>query len=302
MVILSASWRAVCANVVMSCASPHSQRAYREALRAFVAWGQAHRRLTFSKSTVLAYRQFLIQSKKLAPKSINLHLTALRRIAKEGASSNVLDADVARQIVEDVPTLPNRGVRVGNWLTKERAKRLLAAPNTRTLVGKRDYLVLMLILTAGLRRAEVARLDVSALQEREDRWVLANLRGKGLRVRTIPLPAPTVEAWEDWVEAARITRGRVIRGVSRFGSVMGTGVRENTIWRIVTRYAQQTLGKRVAPHDLRRTFGRLGYAVRKDILELQRLYGHSTSATTERYLGLHEVDLIDPVNDHLGLR
>lgn len=300
MVVLTESWNDLQEDVILSCPSLHSQRAYRGALNAFATWCRDHQRLSFTKKNVLAYRQFLIQTKRLAPKSVNLQLTALRCVAKEGSSSNTLEADEARKILE-VPTLPNRGVRVGNWLTKERAKRILAAPNKKTLAGKRDYLVLMLILTAGLRRAEVAQLDVAVLQERENRWVLANLRGKGQRLRTIPLPAPAAEAWEDWVESAGIVQGRVIRGVSKYGKVMGAGVLENTIWRIVRQYAIRALGKSVAPHDLRRTFGRLSYAVRKDILEIQRMYGHSSVMTTERYLGV-QVDLIDPVNDHLGLR
>lgn len=291
-------WARVQEQVVLGCVSKHSQRSYRDALRSYAAWAKAHRK-PLSKISVLQYKDFLVQSRKLAPKSINLHLTVLRRLAKEAAEEHLIDPRVYTSILT-IPMVPNRGVRVGTWLPKEQARRMLAGPNKRTAVGKRDYLVLMLILRCGLRRAEVAQLDLAVMQEREDRWVLANLRGKGKRVRTLPCPGVVKNAWDEWVDAAGLERGRVIRAVSRAGKVWGQGVQEDTIWRIVVRYAKHALGKHIAPHDLRRTFGRLCYEISKDLREIQRFYGHSSVQTTERYLGV-DVNLTDPVNDRMGL-
>lgn len=291
-------WARIEEHVVLSCVSRHSQRSYRDVLRSYAAWATTHRQ-PLSKLSVLKYKDFLVQRRKLAPKSINLHLTVLRRLAKEAADARLIDSRVYTSMLT-IPMVPNRGVRVGTWLPKEQARRMLAGPNKRTVVGKRDYLVLMLILRCGLRRAEVAQLDLGVMQEREDRWVLANLRGKGKRVRTLPCPGVVKNAWDEWVDAADLERGRVIRAVSRTGKVWGQGVQEDTIWRIVARYAQQALGKHVAPHDLRRTFGRLCYEISKDLREIQQFYGHSSVQTTERYLGV-DVNLTDPVNDRMGL-
>lgn len=294
----AARWAQIQEHVVLGCVSKHSQRSYRDALRSYTAWATAHRQ-PLSKLSVLHYKDFLVQSRKLAPKSINLHLTVLRRLAKEAADERLIESRVYTSILT-IPMVPNRGVRVGTWLPKEQARRMLAGPNKRTMVGKRDYLVLMLIVRCGLRRAEVAQLDLAVMQEREDRWVLANLRGKGKRVRTLPCPGVVKNAWDEWVDAADLERGRVIRAVSRAGTVWGNGVQEDTIWRIVARYAKHALGKHVAPHDLRRTFGRLCYEISKDLREIQQFYGHSSVQTTERYLGV-EVNLTDPVNDRMGL-
>ena len=294
-----ANWVRVQEQVVLACTSRHSQRAYRASLRAYGVWGCRTRQSELSKSSVLKYRDYLLLTRKLAPKSINLQLTALRRLTQDALEAKLIDAPTATGILR-IPMVPNRGVRAGVWLPREQAKRLLAAPKKRTVVGKRDYLVLMLMLRCGLRRAEVAQLDVKVLQEREGRWVLANLRGKGKRVRTLPLPGVVKNAWDSWVEAAGIESGRLVRAIDRYGHVRGGGVTEDTIWRIVGRYAQQALGKHVAPHDLRRTFGRLCYELTKDMREIQQLYGHSSVMTTERYLGIAQ-NLVDPVNDRLGL-
>lgn len=294
-----ANWVAVRDHVVRSCVSPHSQRAYGGSIRSYIVWFQRTRQQGLSKLSVLNYRDYLLHHKKLAPKSINLQLTALRRLTQEAREAALIDAPTATGILR-IPMVPNRGVRAGVWLPREQAKRILAGPNKRTVVGKRDYLVLMLMLRCGLRRAEIAHLEMKVVREEQDRWVLANLRGKGKRVRTLPLPGVVKNAWDSWVDAAGIESGYVVRAIDRHGHVWGVGVTEDTIWRIVGRYAQQALGKHVAPHDLRRTFGRLCYELTKDLREIQQLYGHSSVMTTERYLGV-EQNLVDPVNDRLGL-
>src|ERR1700722_18708031 len=79
----------------------------------------------------------------------------------------------------DVPNMSQKGTRLGNWLTREQAKELLAAPDRSTLRGKRDYVILALLVGCALRRQELATLDVETIQQREGRWVLADLEGKG---------------------------------------------------------------------------------------------------------------------------
>jgi integrase len=45
--------------------------------------------------------------------------------------------------------------------------------------GKRDYVILALLVGCALRRQELATLDVETIQLREGRWVLVHLEGKG---------------------------------------------------------------------------------------------------------------------------
>ncbi len=293
-------WIQLCDNVVRACASQHSQRAYRASSSMYRAWVAWTKLIFLSKATVLRYRDYLLLTKKLAPKSINLHLTIIRRLAQEGIAEQVLEPSTALAILL-IPRVPNRGVRAGVWLPREQAQRIWSGPNVRTIVGKRDYLVLMLILRCGLRRAEIAQLAVTVVREHEGRWVLANLRGKGKRLRTLPLPGVVKNAWDRWVEAAGIESGRVIRAINRHGRVWGKGVTEDTIWRIVGRYAQLALGKHVAPHDLRRTFAKLAYKGSAPIDQIQLPLGHSSMQTTERYLGVSQ-DLTSAPCDVLGLK
>ena len=77
------------------------------------------------------------------------------------------------------------GVRLGNRLLSEQAVALLDAPDPETMKGKRDLALLAILVACGLRRHQAVELNVSGLQQREDRWAIVDLIGKASHVRTI---------------------------------------------------------------------------------------------------------------------
>src|SRR5437762_8962384 len=120
--------------VVNSLTSADAQRAYRHAIEEFVEWYCSELRLSFSRTVVLRYRIHL-ESRNLAPGTINLRLGAVRRLAYEAADSGLLSRDLAADI-RRVKGVKKIGVRLGNWLTAEQSQRLWQAPGRRTLEGK----------------------------------------------------------------------------------------------------------------------------------------------------------------------
>jgi len=168
-----------------------------------VAWYQdLPGRPPLSKALVHEYRVALTEA-KLAPSTINVQLSAIRKLAAEAADNRLLDADLAAGIAK-VRGVKNEGVRAGNWLTREQARELLLAPDTATLKGKRDRAILAVLLGCGLRRSEVVRLEVDQIEQRENRWVIVDFRGKGGRKRTVPVPAWVKNAIDVWVAAAQV--------------------------------------------------------------------------------------------------
>ena len=142
----------------------------------------------------------------LAASTINFRLSAVRRLVAEARHAGMLDAEEVARLT-DVPNIRERGTRLGNWLTKEQARELLAVPDRSTLKGKRDYAILGLLVGFPLRRRELASLDVAEVQLRENRWVIADLRGKGGRVRTVAVPLWVKYAINAWQAAALIEDG-----------------------------------------------------------------------------------------------
>jgi hypothetical protein len=121
--------------VLSSLSCPDAQRGYRHAIHEF-DWYCSEPRLSFSKTVVVRYRMHL-ESRHLAPGTINLRLGAVRRLAYEAADCGLLSVDLAAGI-RRVKGVKRLGVRLGNWLTAEQGTTLWQAPDRDRLKGKWD--------------------------------------------------------------------------------------------------------------------------------------------------------------------
>ena len=150
------SWKIITSLVLDGLSSPHTRRAYSQALDEFLIWFHDDHGRQFNKATVQKYRAEL-ETKGLAPSSINVRLSAIRRLALEAADNGVMAPELAAGIGR-AKGAKRGGVRLGHWLTADQAERFLALPDSTTLKGIRDGAVLAILLGAGLRRAELRRI------------------------------------------------------------------------------------------------------------------------------------------------
>jgi site-specific recombinase XerD len=192
--------------VLRSLGSPDSRRGYQHAIDEFVAWYCSEPRLAFNKTVVLRYR-FHLEERNLAPGTINVRLAAVRRLAYEAADAGLLSPELAAGI-HRVNGVRKLGSRLGNWLTVVEASALWQSPDGRTLMGKRNRAILAILLGCGLRRRELAELELESLQRREERWAIADLIGKGRHIRTVPVPNWVKDTLDVWLTAAGIESAR----------------------------------------------------------------------------------------------
>ncbi|MGA7791750.1 MAG: site-specific integrase [Candidatus Acidiferrales bacterium] len=238
------------AAVLNSLNSTDAKRGYRHAIDEFVDWYCSEPRLAFNRIVVLRYRSHL-ESRQLAPGTINVRLGAVRRLAYEAADCGLLSADLAAGI-RRVKGVKKLGVRLGNWLTAEQGHALWQAPDRQCLKGKRNRALLALLLACGLRRHEAVALRLANLQQREEHWAIVDLVGKGGHVRTVPVPDWVISELNDWLDAAAIDQGRLFRRVNKVGKAWGEGITEKAVWDIVKESARTVGVAKLAPHDLRR--------------------------------------------------
>ena len=286
------------AAVLSSLRSPESQRGYEHSINEFIAWYCSEPRLSLNKAVVTRYRMHL-ESRQLAPVTINVRLASVRRLAYEAADSGLLSPELAAGI-RRVKGAKRLGVRLGNWLTAEEARLLWQLPNTNGLKGKRDRAILAILLGCGLRRRELADLLLDHLQRREDHWAIVDLVGKGGHIRTVPVPDWVKCAIDEWVTAAGIKDGKLFRCVCRAGNSWGDGMTEKVVWHVVKENAAKLGLSKVAPYDLRRSCARLCHAAGGELEQIQFLLGHVSVQTTERYLGCKQ-RLKGAVNDRIGI-
>jgi len=272
--------------------SPHSRRNYAKALDDLFAFS-AGRPLT--RALLMEYRTSIDH---LSASTINVRLSAIRKLVGEARRLGMVGVEEAANLT-DVPNIRQKGTRLGNWLTREQARDLLAVPDRSTLKGKRDYVLLALLVGCALRRQELASLDVPTIQLRENRWVLADLEGKGRRIRTVAVPLWVKESINAWMSAANIEEGRLLRSISK-GGKLGASLSDWAVWSVVEQSARQIGIERFGAHDLRRTCAKLCRKSGGDLEQIKFLLGHSSIQTTERYLG-SEQEIAIAVNDSLGL-
>lgn len=287
------------AQVLARCNSPETRRAYAHAIASFGRVYDTLGRPPLTADVLVAYRRSLLDAGKSAS-TINVHLAAIKALVRRGVERGMIEPNQLAAF-EQVPSVPVRGQRQGNWLTREQAQELLALPDRATLKGKRDYALLAVLLGCALRRTEVvAEVSVEALQQRENRWVLVDILGKGRRVRTVAVPPWVKVAMDTWIAAAAIREGAIFRAIRKGGASWGDGLTAGAILQIVRSYAGRLGLNQLAPHDLRRTSAKLCRKRGGDLEQIKFLLGHESIQTTERYLG-SEQDLVTAVNDNIGL-
>ena len=299
-------WYAIIDLVTQSVDSPHSKRAYSRALIDFLDWYDENGRRGFTKATINAYREALLQSGK-SRSSINQALSAIRKLAVEAADNGLVSPTLAYGM-ERVKGVKQEGARAGNWLTKEEAEQLINTPVTRwqreeipLLKAIRDQAILAVMIGTGLRRSEVAGVTWEMVQQRDGRWAIIDLVGKRGRVRSVGIPPWVKVALDRWGQASGMYHGRVFRALNKDGSLAGSvrtkgGTRTDgfltpqAIYNVVKEHVlaagfyNRKGEAALAAHDLRRTAAALALKGGADLRQIQQMLGHASITTTERYL------------------
>lgn len=272
--------------VVASVASPSTKERYGRKLRLFFEWWKVGGgRAPFSRHLINTY---IGQQKDAGAKGFDMghSLTAIKRLAREAAYAGFVDAVTLDSILQ-IKAPPVTGIRLGNWLTEEQVQQLMALPDRATLAGKRDLVIFGLMLYCGLRREEVLRVGFAHIKIVEGRPAIVNLTGKGDKLRSIPMPVWLFKALQEWVDAAGLTDGLIVRPLMGHNPKAPTGAKmsKSCLWLTIKRYARRMGMADLAPHDMRRTFGRLARKAGIELDQIQQSYGHANLITTQRYIG-----------------
>lgn len=284
--------------VTDSVPSANGKKVYEGALNRFFEWySRLEHPHTFAKALVNKYIQELLKTQK-SPSTINQALTVIRRLADEAHDAQLLDTRT-RDAIMRIKPLKRLGRRTGRWLSETEAASLIHKPDLNGLKGKRDRVLLGLLVECGLRREEAITLNVDQFQVRKNRHLFADVKGKGGRIRTVPVPAPCARRIQDWIDAAGLTEGRLLRRIGKNGKLAGDSLTAPGVYKAVREYAE-SMGLKIAPHDLRRTFAQLAHGKNARLEQIQHTLGHESIRTTEIYLGL-QLDLDNAACDAFDL-
>ena len=173
-----------------------------------------------------------------------------------------------------------------DYLTSRQVKEVLEGVERDTLKGLRDYAILVLMVTGGLRTIEVARADIADLRTAGESTILY-LQGKGKEEKTdyVKISPQVEKAIRSYLTA----RGAAGEDSPLFASISN----QNTGRRMTTRSVSGIVKERLksAGYDshrhtapsLRHTAVTLSLLAGKDITEVQQFARHANIATTMIY-------------------
>ena len=173
------------------------------------------------------------------------------------------------------------------FLTEAEARLICTMPDQRTAEGKRDIAVLILMLTTGLRKAELCSLKVGSIKDYRNQRVI-DVIGKGNKFRRIAIKPDAYDLILKYHKAignGHDPEAPLFYTLGKYGPCEKRGLTHCAVDCIVHKYTSLALiQKRVTPHTMRHTFATTLLGKGVDLRTVQELCGHSSIQTTELYL------------------
>lgn len=282
------------ASIATARLSAHTQRAYSSAIRAFLARGAPLARESIQNW--LAERK----AKPVGAVALNVGLAAIKLLAREAWVRGLLDPNEWNAI-NDIRGEKVLGQRLGRWIDEDGIQKLLSVCDTR------EKALIAVLCGAGLRRSELCALKWSQLQEWHGRMVLVDIRGKGGRVRSVAVPDWAAELVDAYKPGDARDDAPMFQSLARSGTehqiAPDTPLSPAGVMAIVARIAERADMPGLAPHDLRRSFARLARDGGADYDMIRHSLGHSSVATTERYVNsIQDLRKGKTAGDHIRIR
>lgn len=260
-------------------AKPKTIETYTRAIRQFVYYLQYNGIAQPTRADIIAYRDELKQTKK--PTTVQAYLMAVKLFfawtEQEKLYPNIADRIKGAKLDTD---------HKKDYLTSKQVAKLLKGIDRSTLKGKRDYAILSLMVTAGLRTIEIVRANIEDLRTVADFTVLY-IQGKGHEEKTDYIKV--VEQVEDAIRDYLQERGEKNTKAPLFASIANRDNGERMTTRSVSRIAKERLqgvglnSERLTAHSLRHTTATLNLLNGGTVEETQQLLRHTNINTTLIY-------------------
>lgn len=178
--------------------------------------------------------------------------------------------------------------KIPTYLTEQEVKDILRQPNKMTLLGKRDFAILLLMIETGIRRNELCNLRREDLKV-EGKKVWLYVWGKGGKQRKIPIKdLELIKSLQNYWERAGIINNPgepMFLTIGKGGSKKAHSLGHEVVRGIIKKYAKLAkISKNIHPHSLRHSFITLTLRKSGDLVAVQALAGHRSIQSTQIYL------------------
>jgi integrase/recombinase XerD len=212
----------------------------------------------------------------LGSRSLARHLVSIKIFFRYLEQEGLLQGNVT-----DVMDSPRLWKMLPDTLTPKEVDNLLAAPDPKSALGRRDLAILETFYAAGLRVSELCSLELDDLQI--DMGYL-RCTGKGKKERIVPIGKQAIRAITDYANEVRPSLAREGSGRALFLTRRGSAFSRKGMWKLIKQYSQAAaINKNVTPHTLRHSFASHLLAHGAPLRVIQEMLGHADIATTQQY-------------------
>lgn len=261
-------------------ASPKTIQSYTRSIAQFIKWADANGISRPTADDIRRFRDELSETHK--PTTVNAYLMSCKQFFKfleeQGIYPNI--AKNVKAVKMDSDTFKK------DYLTSSQAKALIGSIDRGTLNGKRDYALISLMITTGMRDCEIQRANIEDIRTAGDASVIY-YRGKGRNEKSkFKKLAPAVEeALRDYLHA----RGKADPAEALFISTANRNAGERMTTRSISRIVKNRLvaigldSDMLTAHSLRHTAATLSLLNGSSLEEVQAMLDHRSISTTQIY-------------------
>jgi integrase/recombinase XerC len=212
----------------------------------------------------------------LSNRSINRKVASLKSYYKYLMRSGLIDSS---PLAGHKPLKASKKVEVP-FSVQEMQQLLEHWPAEDGFEGLRDKLVVEMLYTSGMRRAELIGLKISDLHLSEG---TVRVLGKRNKERIIPLAPSILPLIREYIDMRNVHfEGSEIPNL--FLSNSGNKLYETLVYRIINKYLSEVSAKvKKSPHILRHTFATHMLNQGADMNSVKEILGHSSLASTQVY-------------------
>ncbi|MBT6447346.1 MAG: tyrosine recombinase [Flavobacteriaceae bacterium] len=226
-------------------------------------------------------------SKKVKPPTQARIISGIRRFFDYLILENLIEKNPMDNIES-----PKLGTNLPNTLTIEEIDKIISTIKLGSKTGLRNVAIIELLYSCGLRVSELINLKISDLFFKES---LIKVTGKGNKERFVPISKQSQIYINNYLQNVRSYQ-KIKKGFedTLFLNERGTILSRVMIFLILKKLKNASnIKKKIGPHTLRHSFATHLIENGADLITIQKMMGHESITTTERYLHVNKKHLID---------
>lgn len=260
-------------------AKPKTKETYIKGVKAFISWCDKNNVSEVTHAILIQFKEDLMANNKSAS-TISMYMTALKKLYK------YLETKGFKNIASDLKGAKQKRNYSKDPLTLDQAKDLLNSIDRTTNEGKRNYALIHLLITTGLRTIEIERANVEDIRNIGNNSVLYIMgKGRDSKDEYVKLTYETLKAINDYLLTRKIKDNKEPLFISLSDRTNGQRLKTRSI-RDIVKKAFRNIGlnsDKITTHSLRHTAITLSLLGGTPLQEVQQMARHSNINTTMIY-------------------